>query len=285
VPGEPLAPHTGYSFGAAAPQTTCWRQGLKGPSNKRAPPHLPFPLRNCGRSAVSPATHPVGGPGGPPSPLSPQQRGQTGPHTTLATTRIVRDTRRPPHRTSGIPYGAGEGPGATPPPVPSLQHCDWRLRDSDPGVRLRLWAPFSSSSAFFSLPPFFCLPGELRALALLGAPLLPLSSRTPPLPWLWGYGRAPLPAAPSSGGGAMELSLHRPAGGSSRRTRRGPGTPPPHPGGHDAAVPRRLSSAFPIPLLAPPGSCPGDWDTVTANPGGPASHEVARLGVLGREEK
>jgi hypothetical protein len=58
---------------------------------------------------------------------------------------------------------------------------------------------------------------------------------------------------------------------------------PPHPGGHDAAVPRRLSSAPPIPLLAPPGFCPGDWDTVTANPGGPVSHEAGRLTDLDRD--
>jgi hypothetical protein len=30
----------------------------------------------------------------------------------------------------------------------------------------------------------------------------------------------------------------------------------PHPGGHDAAVPRRLSSAAPPPPLAPPGLLP-----------------------------
>jgi hypothetical protein len=57
----------------------------------------------------------------------------------------------------------------------------------------------------------------------------------------------------------------------------------PHPGGHDAAVPRRLSSAFPIPLLAPPGLCPGDWDTAASDPGGPASHEAGRLTSLASE--
>ena len=58
---------------------------------------------------------------------------------------------------------------------------------------------------------------------------------------------------------------------------------PPHPGGHDAAVPRRLSSALPILPLAPPGFCPGDWDTVTAGPGGPVSHEAGRLTDLDRD--
>jgi hypothetical protein len=59
----------------------------------------------------------------------------------------------------------------------------------------------------------------------------------------------------------------------------------PHPGGHDAAVPRRLSSAPPIPPLAPPGQSPGDWDTAAAGPGGPVSHEAGRLTDLGREEE
>jgi hypothetical protein len=59
----------------------------------------------------------------------------------------------------------------------------------------------------------------------------------------------------------------------------------PHPGGHDAAVPRRLSSVLPIPPLAPPGSCPGDWETAAAGPGGPVSHEVTRLGGLSRKEE
>jgi hypothetical protein len=108
----------------------------------------------------------------------------------------------------------------------------------------------SLSSVFLFLPPFFCLPGELRAFALLGAPLLPLSSRTPPLPWPWGYGRAPLPAAPSSGGGAMELSLHRPAGGSSCYWRMSRDATP-H--GATAPPPRRLSSAPPIHPPALPG--------------------------------
>jgi hypothetical protein len=45
VPGEPLAPHTGYSFGAAAPQTTCWRQGLRGPPHGGTPSSAPLPLR------------------------------------------------------------------------------------------------------------------------------------------------------------------------------------------------------------------------------------------------
>jgi len=83
----------------------------------------------------------------------------------------------------------------------------------------------------------------------------------------------------------MDLSVHRHARGGSRRTKGGPGPLPPHPGGHDAAVPRRLSSAALPPPLAPPGLCPEDWDTVTAGHGGPVSHEAGRLTSLGREEK
>jgi hypothetical protein len=84
----------------------------------------------------------------------------------------------------------------------------------------------------------------------------------------------------------MNSPLHRPTRGGSRRTKGGPGPLPPHPGGHDAAVPRRLSSAAPPPPLAPPGSCPRDWDTAAATgPGGPVSHETGRLTSLGREEE
>jgi hypothetical protein len=127
VPGEPLAPHTGYSFGAAAPQTTCWRQGLRGPPHGGTPSSAPLPLRtpshegdDLGRSAVSPATHTVGGPGTTrPMPSHEGNWPSHHPHT-----RAVRDTRRPPNRTSGIPLGAGEGPGVTPPPVPSSQYYE-----------------------------------------------------------------------------------------------------------------------------------------------------------------
>jgi hypothetical protein len=117
------------------------------------------------------------------------------PHTIpVGTVRV-----HPPAATPNVrdPYGwLGGSRRNTHPRSPAPINVNWVLRDSDPGARLRLWAPFSSSSAFFSLPPFFCLPGELRAFALPGAPLLPLSSRTPLLSWLRGYGRAPLPAVP-----------------------------------------------------------------------------------------
>jgi hypothetical protein len=192
VPGEPLAPHPGYSFGAAAPQTTCWRQGLEGPPPGGTLSSAPLPppkLRE--RSAVSPATHTVGGPG------TTRPWPSHHPHP-----RVVRDTRRPPHRTSGIPYRSwGRVPARPHPRSPALNGVIEGSGILARGWRLRPWAPSSLSSDFLFLLPFLCLPGELRALALLGAPLLPLPSRTPPLSWLRGYGRAPIPAAPYSGEG------------------------------------------------------------------------------------
>jgi hypothetical protein len=81
----------------------------------------------------------------------------------------------------------------------------------------------------------------------------------------------------------MDYSLHHPSEAAPVGPEEVQGRHLPHPGGHDAAVPRRLSSAFPIPPLAPPGFCPGDWDTAAACPGGPVSHEAGRLTSLGRE--
>jgi len=139
----------------------------------------------------------------------------------------------------------------------------------------------SLSSDFLFLLPFFCLPGELRALALLGAPLLPLPSGAPLLPrhpGAMGGRRFP----PSLFGRGMKVPTHHPSRGSSRRTGRGPEAPPPSSG-----RPRRggAAPAFvggPTASLSAPGSCPGDWETVAANPGGPVSHEAGRLTDLRR---
>jgi hypothetical protein len=110
-----------------------------------------------------------------------------------------------------------------------------------------------------------------------GRPFCPSHPGLPCCPGILGLRAGANSRRPSSGeGGWISLPI-TPSRGGSRRTGRGPGAPPPHPGGHDAAVPRRLSSAPPIPLLAPPGSCPGDWDAAAANPGGPVSHEDTRL--------
>jgi hypothetical protein len=155
------------------------------------------------------------------------------------------------------------------------------------GWRLRPWAPF-----FFV---FFCLPLPSALLLLnresLGHSLFPERPFCPSHPGLLRYpGILGLWAGATSrrslfGRGRMELSFHHPP----EAAPLGPGEVqdryPPHPGGHDAAVPRRLSSAVPILPLAPPGFRPGDWDTVTANPGGPVSHEAGRPTSLVEKRK
>jgi hypothetical protein len=222
VPGEPLAPRRGIPSGRG-PRTVCWRQG----SGADGLPFIcPFP------SAIAEGRRLALPPDGRRHPRSGASNRSDG---------TVLDTRRPPLLRPGSPIGAGEGPGATPPRSPALNSVIEGSGILARGWRLRLWAPFLSS-VFLFLLPFLCLPGELRAFALLGAPLLPLSSRTPLLSWLRGYGRAPLPAAPSSGGGAMEL-VHRPAGGSSCYWRMSRDATP-H--GATAPPPRWLSSASPI---------------------------------------
>jgi hypothetical protein len=85
------------------------------------------------------------------------------------------------------------------------------------------------SNDFFLLLPFICLPGELRAIALPGAPLLPLPSGAPLLPrhpGATGGRRFP----PSLLGRGMMVPTHHPSRGSSRRTRGSPGPLPPSSG-------------------------------------------------------
>jgi len=117
------------------------------------------------------------------------------------------------------------------------------------GWHLRLWAPFSSSDFPFLLP-FVFFPGELRALALLGAPLLPLPSGAPLLPRHPGAkgGRHFPPSL--LGRGMMECSIHRPSRGSSCYWRTSRDATPL---GATAPPPRRLSSASPIHPPALPG--------------------------------
>jgi hypothetical protein len=169
---------------------------------------------------------------------------------------MTRDTRRPPHRTSGIPLGAGEGPGATPPPVPSLQYCDWRLRDSDPGM-----ASASMGSVFCLLTSSSFCPSSVYRESLgrslsSGRPFCPSHPGLPCCPGILGLRAGAASRRSLFGRGMMVHSTHHPPG----EAPVGPGEVqrryPPHPGGHDAAVPRRLSSAPPIPLLAPPGLSP-----------------------------
>jgi hypothetical protein len=104
-----------HLLAAGAQRTSTRRDPLICPTS---PPHALTRGRQRGRSAVSPATHTVGGPGTTrPTPSHEGNWPSHHPHT-----RVVRDTRRPPHRTSGIPYGAGEGSrrDPTPGPQPSI---------------------------------------------------------------------------------------------------------------------------------------------------------------------
>jgi hypothetical protein len=130
VPGEPLAPTRGilqgrgspdYLLAAGAQRASTRRDPLICPAS---PPPCPHPRANRGRSAVSPATRPVGGPG------TARPRPSHHPHP-----RAVRDTRRPPHRTSGIPMVLGRVPAQPPTPrSPAPINVNWVLRDSDPGM-------------------------------------------------------------------------------------------------------------------------------------------------------
>ena len=176
---------------------------------------------------------------------------------------------------------AGEGPGATthprsPAPTQSCGSSGILTR----GCCLRPWAPFFLSSGFLFLPPFLYLPGELRALALLGAPLLPLPSGAPLLsrhPGAMGGRRFP----PSLfGRGMIGCSTHHPPRGGSRRTRGGPGAPPPSSG-----RPRR-GGAAPAFVGAPnssssaPRVSPWRLGHRSRLSCGPASHEAVHLDSL-----
>jgi hypothetical protein len=126
---------------------------------------------------------------------------------------------------------AGEGPGATTHPrSPASNHNIGGSGILTRGVICVYGLRFSLSSDFLFLPPFLCLPGELRALALLGAPLLPLPSGAPLLPRHPGAtgGRQFPPSL--FGRGMMGCSAHHPPRGSSRRTKGGPGPLPPSSG-------------------------------------------------------
>jgi hypothetical protein len=118
-----------------------------------------------------------------------------------------------------------------------------------------------------------------------GRPFYPSHPGLPCYPGILGLRAGANSRRPSSGEGRWNVLSITPPGATPVGPREVRRCYLPHPGGHDAAVPRRLSSAPPIPPLAPPGFCPGDWETAAAGPGGPVSHEAARLDSLGREEK
>jgi len=77
----------------------------------------------------------------------------------------------------------GRVPARTHPRSPALNSVIEGSGILTRGWHLRPWASFFVfSDDFFLLLPFLCFPGELRALALPGAPLLPLPSGAPLLP-------------------------------------------------------------------------------------------------------
>ena len=138
---------------------------------------------------------------------------------------------------------------------------------------------FVFSDDFLFLPPFLCLPGELRAFALPGAPLLPLTSEAPLLPrhpGATGGRRFP----PSLFGRGMMVPTHHPPRGSSHSQGKSRSTTSLI---WEASAPhRRLSSVSPnSSLRAYRGLRPGDRDPIAVA----RSREVSRLADLGREEK
>jgi hypothetical protein len=139
---------------------------------------------------------------------------------------------------------------------------------------------FVFSDDFFLLLPFFCLPEELRALALLGAPLLPLPSGTPLLPRHPGAmgGRQFPPSL--LGRGRMGCTTHHPPRGGSHSQGKSRSTTSLI---WEASAPhRRLSSVSPnSSLRAYRGLRPGDRDPIAVA----RSREVVRIADLGREEK
>jgi hypothetical protein len=142
-----------------------------------------------------------------------------------------------------------------------------------------------SSSDFSSFCPSSAYRESLGHSLSSGHPFCPSHPGLPCCPGILGLRTGANSRRPSSGeGGWVALPITPPG-----EAPIGPGEVqrryPPHPGGHDAAVPRRLSSAPPIPLLAPPGFCPRDWETVAAGPGGPVSHEAGRLTSPVEKEK
>jgi hypothetical protein len=132
---------------------------------------------------------------------------------------------------------AGEGPGATTHPrSPAPINVNWVLRDSSPGVRLRLRAPFSC----LLLSSSFCPSSIFRPLSAyresLGhslsseRPFCPSHPGLPCRPGILGLWAGAASRRPSSGEGWMDYPIHRPSRGSSRRTKGGPGPLPPSSG-------------------------------------------------------
>jgi len=169
----------------------------------------------------------------------------------------VRDTRRRHSYVRDPLWSWGGSRRTTHPRSPAPNSQYWELRDSDPGVHLRLWAPL-----FLCLLPssFFCPSSAYRESLghslFPGRPFCPSHPGLPCYPGILGLRAGANSRRPSSGeGGWVALPITPPGVAPV-----GPGEVQehhlPHPGGHGAAVPRRLSSALPIPLPAPPGLSP-----------------------------
>jgi hypothetical protein len=185
------SPPTGYSFGPR-PLDHLLAAGL---GSRRLTLHRPFPSQIGGIMAVSPA--PLAGGGafiaGAPA-LTPSLAGWCG--TPAAATS-----------TSGILMDGWGDPGAPPTPVPSLQYCDWRLRDSSPGMASASMGSISLclllTSSSFCPSSFFW--ESLGRSPFPGRPFYPFH---PGLPRCPGFGATGGRRFPPSlfGRGMMELS-------------------------------------------------------------------------------
>jgi hypothetical protein len=178
-------------------------------------------------------------------------------------------------------------PGAPPTPVPSLQlYCDWRLRDSDPGM-----ASASMGSVFLCLlltSSSFC-PSSVFRESLghslsSGRPFYPSHPGLPCCPGILGLRAGAASRRPSSGEGGWIILCPSPLQGwlpSDRERSRG-ATPLIR-----EATTRRCRAGFrrrsQFLSQRPQGFRPGDWDTAAAGPGGPVSHEAGRLTDLDRD--
>jgi hypothetical protein len=194
------------------------------------------------RSAVSPAPWRKAGPAGAPSPSRHPWRDDAG-HPPAATPNV-----RDPFRV------AGEGPGATTHPrSPAPISVNWVLRDSDPGMASASMGSFFRLLTSSSFCPSSVFRESLGRSLSSGRPFCPSHPGLPCYPGILGLRAGANSRRPSSGEGGWVALPIIPPGEAPVGLGEVQEHHPPHPGGHDAAVPRRLSSALPIPLLAPPG--------------------------------
>jgi len=270
--------------GPRLPRQPAGGRGSKDPPTRGHPLICPTSPSNLERSAVSPATHTVGGPGGPPSPLPPQQRGWPSQRPR----NYGGDAGHPPAATPNVrdPLWSWGGSRREPTPrSPALNNVIEGSGILTRGWHLRLWAPFSS---VFCLPLPSALPlSSGRALGVRsprGAPSAPPIRGSPATPASWGYGRAPLPAVPlrERDDGPYPSPLQGKLPSDQERSR---GATPLI----REATTRRCRAGFrrcsQFLSQRPKGFRPRDWETVTAGPGGPVSHEAGRLTSLVEKRK